>query len=375
MEFDLTPDQILFRETTREFLEKQMPLTKVRELALAGTGFEREWWRRGAELGWVSMLVAPERGGGSISGEGLRDLAIVAEEMGRLVSPGPLAVTNVVALALSQASNPEAHKDALDQLVSGAKMASWAVYEPERGWDPAGIGMRAVKEGGDYVLNGTKDRVDAGDQADYLLVAVQTDGGLAQFLVPTDTTGVTVVGSESLDLVRRFSDVRFADVRVPASALVGAPGDAAKAMEHQLQVVAVLQCAEMVGAVNEVLEFTVQWAHDRFTFGRPLASYQALKHRFADMRTWLEAMKATTGAAASAVQEGRADAGELASVAKAYVGQRATDIVQDCVQMHGGIGITFDHNIHLYLRRVTLDRVMWGTPSDHRRRVADLIAV
>ena len=116
-------------------------------------------------------------------------------------------------------------------------------------------------------------------------------------------------------------------------------------------------------------------SHDRFTFGRPLASYQALKHRFADMRMWLEAMQATTGAAARAVQEQRADAAELASVAKAYVGQRATDIVQDCVQMHGGIGITWDHDIHLYLRRVTLDRVMWGTPSDHRRRVADLIGV
>lgn len=375
MEFDLTADQLLFRDTTREFLEKQMPLTRVRELATAAAGFDREWWRRGAELGWTSMLVAPERGGGSISGEGVRDLAIVAEEMGRLVSPGPLAVTNIVALALSESSNAGAHEAVLQDLMAGSKLASWAVYEPDRGWDPEGIALRARKDGGDYVLDGTKDRVEAGDQADWLLVVARTEDGLIQVLVAADAAGVTVKPAESLDLARRYAEVQFDQVRVPASGLVSAAGETAEAMEHQLQVAAVLECAEMAGAVERVLEFTVQWAHDRFTFGRPLASYQALKHRFADMRTWLEAIHGTTGAAARAVQERRPDAAELVSVAKAYVGQRATDIVQDCVQMHGGIGVTFDHDIHLYLRRVTLNRVMWGTPSDHRRRVADLIGV
>jgi len=375
MEFDLSADQLLFRDTTRDFLEKQMPLTRVREIAAAGAGCDRDWWRRGAELGWTSMLVPPERGGGSISGEGLRDLAIVAEEMGRLVSPGPLAVTNVVALALATASNADAHSAVLDELTPGAKLASWAVYEPERGWDPAGVAARAEKQGGEYVLTGAKDRVDTGDQADYLLVVARTGDGLSQLLVDAQAPGVTLRRVESLDLGRHFAEVRFDGVRVPESRLVGAAGGAAAAIERQLQVAAVLECAEMAGAVDRVLEFTVQWAHDRFTFGRPLASYQALKHRFADMRTWLEAMHATTGAAVRAVQEERDDAAELASVAKAYVGQRATDIVQDCVQMHGGIGVTYDHDIHLYLRRVTLDRVMWGTPSDHRRRVAELIGV
>lgn len=374
MDFNLTPDQALFRSTSREFLQKEMPLTKVRQLAAAGTGFERDWWRRGAELGWASMLVDPDLGGGSISGSGLLDLVIVAEEMGRLVSPGPLIVANVVALALSEASNAADHADVLGRLTSGEKVATWAVYEPDRGWDLAGIQTRAEKDGNEYVITGTKDRVESGDQADYVLVAASTSSGPAQFLVPIEAAGVNVTRAESLDLVKRFAEIHFDKVRVPAGALVGADG-AGAALERQLQVAGVLQCAEMVGAVDRVLEFTVEWAHDRFTFGRPLASYQALKHRFADMRMWLEASHAATGAAAKAVQEQREDSAELVSVAKAYVGQRATDIVQDCVQMHGGIGITWDHDIHMYLRRVTLNRVMWGTPSEHRRRIADLIGV
>jgi alkylation response protein AidB-like acyl-CoA dehydrogenase len=374
VEFNLTPDQELFRSTSREFLQKEMPLTKVRAQAAAATGFDRTWWRRGVELGWASMLVDPDRGGGSISGNGLLDLAIVAEEMGRLVSPGPLIAANVVALALSEASTADSHAEVLRELISGEKIATWAVYEPDRGWGPAGITMRAERHGIEYLLSGTKDRVESGDQADFFLVASRTDDGIAQFLVSAKSPGVSVIRAESLDIVKRFAEIRFENVRVPATALVSAPGDGA-ALERQLQVAGVLQCAEMVGAVDRVFEFTVEWAHDRYTFGRPLASYQALKHRFSDMRTWLEAAHATTGAAAQAVQDDRDDAAELVSIAKAYVGQRATDIVQDCVQMHGGIGVTWDHDIHLYLRRVTLNRVMWGTPSEHRRRVADLIGV
>jgi alkylation response protein AidB-like acyl-CoA dehydrogenase len=137
----------------------------------------------------------------------------------------------------------------------------------------------------------------------------------------------------------------------------------------------VLQCAEMVGAIDRVFQFTVQWAFDRYSFGRPLASYQALKHRFADMKMWLEAAQATANAAAKAVQARGGDAAELVSVAKAYIGQRATDIVQDCVQLHGGIGVTWEHDLHLYLRRVTVDRMTWGTPSEHRRRLADILEV
>jgi alkylation response protein AidB-like acyl-CoA dehydrogenase len=375
VEYNLTPDQLLFRDTTRDFLEKEAPLTKVRELAAGPVGFEPPWWRRGAELGWTSMLVAPALGGDSISGNGLLDTAIVAEEMGRLVSPGPLIPVNVVAMALSHASNAAGHADVVEALMAGQATASWAVYEPGHGWDPAAITTWATRDGDDYVLAGVKDRVDSGDQADYLLVTARAAEGLRQFLVPATAPGLTVSRAQSLDLVRRFATATFDDVRVPAASAVGNGGETEAAVSRQLQTAVALQCAELAGAASRVFEFTVQWAFDRYSFGRPLASYQALKHRFADMRLWLEASFATAAAAARAVQAGDPDAAELASVAKAYIGDRVTDLMQDCVQLHGGIGVTWEHDLHLYLRRATVDRVMWGTPAEHRRLIADFLSI
>jgi alkylation response protein AidB-like acyl-CoA dehydrogenase len=155
--------------------------------------------------------------------------------------------------------------------------------------------------------------------------------------------------------------------------VVGQVGAAGPALERQQQIAVVLQCAETCGVVERVLEFTISWAFDRYSFGRPLASYQALKHRFADMKTWLEACHATTQAAARAVEDRSDEAAELVSVAKSFVGSRSTVIIQDCVQMHGGIGVTWEHDLHLYLRRATVNRALYGTPEEHRRRIADLV--
>ena len=375
MDFDLTADQKLFRATTREFLEKEMPLTRVRELASSGIGFEADWWKRGSELGWNSMIIDPAAGGDSISGEGLVDACIVAEEMGRLVSPGPLLGTNLVAAALSEAANAANHAEVISALMAGEAVASWAVYEPQRGWSPLTPAVQATRDGSGYVLSGVKDRVDCGDQADYFLVPAAGPDGLAQFIVPAAAPGVTVTTGQSLDLVRRYARVDMDDVQLPAGSLVSPAGAAEAAVNRQIQIAVALQCAETAGAVQRVFEFTVQWAFDRYSFGRPLASYQALKHRFADMKLWLEACQATAGAAAHATARRAEDADELASVAKSYVGQRATDIIQDCVQMHGGIGVTWEHDIHLYLRRATVNRGMFGSPSEHRRRLADILGI
>jgi alkylation response protein AidB-like acyl-CoA dehydrogenase len=379
MDFDLTADQKLFRSTTREFLEKEMPLTRVRELAEGGVGFEPDWWRRGSELGWNSMTVAPEAGGDSISGQGLADTCIVAEEMGRLVSPGPLLGVNVAAAALSEAANGDEHAELIAALMAGEAVASWAVYEPRGGFTPLAPRVRAVRDGSRYVLTGVKDRVDGGDQADWFLVTAAGPDGLAQFVVPAAAPGVTVTDEPSLDLVRHYARVELDGVAVPdgdmGGGVVTPAGPAEAAVNRQVQIAAALQCAETAGAVQRVFEFTVQWAFDRYSFGRPLASYQALKHRFADSKTWLEASLATASAAAHATSLRTEDADELASVAKSYVGQRATDIIQDCVQLHGGIGVTWEHDIHLYLRRATVNRVMFGTPGEHRRRLAGILGV
>ena len=382
MDLILTDDQELFRQTTRKFLEDTVPLASVRLLADdQPRGFDAGWWQQGAELGWVSMLVSEDHGGGSVSGRGLGDLALVAEEMGRLVSPGPLAPTNVVAGALSRTGSPAQAKQWVGDLVSGVTTASWCVGGPLPGIGaPTGgsggvVTARATGDG--MVLDGTSRPVEAAGQADLVLVTApldQTDT-VVQCILPADTPGLTAEPVRSVDLTRRFARLRFEGVEVAGNDVVGDPTSTPGAVERQFEDAVVLQCAEMVGAIDRVLAFTVEYASDRYSFGRPLASYQALKHRFADMKMWLEACHATATAAARAVDGGEPEAAELISVAKSYIGDHGPMILQDCVQIHGGIGVTWDHDLHLYLRRVIEDRVQWGTPRDHRDRVALLIGL
>jgi alkylation response protein AidB-like acyl-CoA dehydrogenase len=379
LDLTLSPDQSLFQETTRRFLEGEAPLTRVRELADDPAGFDRGWWRRGAELGWTAFLVPEEHGGGTLSGGGLADLAIVAEEFGRMVSPGPLLPTNIVAAALAASATPDQRAEVLPGIVSGELVATWCYTEPGRGWRPSDVQLAAQRSGDGFVLTGAKAMVEAAGEADWFLVTARAndgDGGLVQFLVPRDARGLTVTPMRGIDLVRRFGQVRFDDVAVPGTARVGA-GDATADVEWQLQIGATLECAQMAGAADRVLAFTSAYALDRYSFGRQLASYQALKHRFADMKLWLEATHATVSGAAQAVDGAagggngtRAGAGRLVSAAKVYVGDRVPELVQDCVQIHGGIALTWEHDIHLYLRRVTLGRALCGTPDDHRERLA-----
>ncbi|MFC7886397.1 acyl-CoA dehydrogenase family protein [Streptomyces sp. NPDC057376] len=375
MELALSPDQRLFRESAKGHLEKEYSLDRVRGMKDGEPRWSRQWWSKGADLGWAAALVPEELGGGSVSGEGVRDLSLLAEELGTGVAPGPLLPVNVVlaGLVAAQGRGPD-HSAEIEALVAGESVATWAVYEPGAEWAPLEASLSATRDGDSFLLQGVKDRVQEADQADLLLVTANTPGGLAQFLVPTSAPGVSVSPQWSLDLSRSFSEVRLDEVRVGGEALVGTPGEK-ETVERQLQIAVVIQCSEMCAALDRAFALTTQWAFDRYSFGRPLASYQALKHRIADMRTWLEACHATTQAAAAAVQEQSPQAARLVSTAKSYVGDRSLVILQDCVQLHGGIGVTWEHALHLYLRRATLDQAHYGTPQDHRLRLADLASL
>ncbi len=375
MDLNLSDDQEFFRDTTRKFLESEIPVEKVRALADDPAGFRRDWWKRGAEMGFTSMLVPEEHGGGSLAGEGLLDLVIVAEEMGRLITPGPLLATNVVAAAVSEHGSTEQQEALLPGIVEGDILATWALDEPGGRWQADKLTLEATPRDDGFVLQGVKAPVEAAGHVDHYLVTARSSGGLTQFLVPADTAGLSVQSMESLDLVRRYGEVGFDDVFVPASAVLGEVGNAAAAVERELQIAIALQLAETVGAVDRIFEVTLEWMFDRHSFGRPLASYQALKHRFADMKLYLEASQAAATAVARAVQHRDPEAPEKVSAAKSYVGEHATFVLHECVQMHGGLGVTWEYDLHLYLRRATTNQVQYGTPRDHRERIAQLIGM
>jgi alkylation response protein AidB-like acyl-CoA dehydrogenase len=366
------PEVLLFASTTQSFLEKEASLSRLRELHAAGIAFDAAWWRRAAELGWTSLLVPESLGGGSVSGNGVKDLAVVAELAGRTVAPGPLHPVSTVLAGLVEA--PENHEAAIESLVSGELVASWAVYEPGRPWAPLNPGVTATPTESGFRLDGAKDRVEAAAESAVLLVVADCDGTVRQFLVPTDAPGVRVEPQRSVDLVKSYARVHFDGVEVDATAAVGAAEQTAEMISRQAQIAQILQCAEVVGILDAVLTFTIQWGFDRHSFGRPLGSYQVLKHRYADLKIWFEACKAATNAAVAEVAGRSPDAEMAVSVAKSYVGEYAPAMLQDCVQLHGGIGVTWEHDLHLYLRRVMLDRSMFGTPEDHNLRVYALTA-
>jgi alkylation response protein AidB-like acyl-CoA dehydrogenase len=371
---ELTEDQEFFRETTRRFLESEVPLTAVRELWDSADGFDRQWWVKAAELGWTSMFVPEAHGGGSVSGSPTVDAVIVAEEMGRLVSPGPFLPVNVVAAAVAGEGSEAQQAALLPGLLAGESVATWAFAEAGGAWNDAGVHTTAEVDGDAVVLRGAKAYVEAAGVADTFLVTARSgSGGLTQVLVPAGTDGVAITRGRSIDLTRRYGSLRFEEARLPLDAVVGEVGGADEQVGRQLRLALALQNAETIGAADRVFEFTLEYAQDRFAFGRPIASFQALKHRIADMLMWLEFSKAIADGSARAIDAGDPEAPRLVGIAAAYVGDRCLDVIDDCVQISGGIGVTWEHDIHLYSRRVAVNRAVYGSPEQHKERVAVLL--
>ncbi len=366
MQLDLTADQLLFHDTTVRFIETELPLARTRELHDHPAGYERAWLRRSAELGWFAMLVPEADGGGSVSGDGLLDAAIVAEALGRHVQPGPFIPMNVVAGAIAAGGTAEQRAELLPAIAAGELVATWAFADERGNWD-GGSGLRVERSGADLVMTGRRGYVLDAASADWLLVAASLDDTPVQLLVRADHPGVHIRPLTCLDLSRRMADVDFDGAVVVPDALLASDG--AAPLEAQLRHALVLNCADTVGAIDALFTMTVTYAKDRIAFGRPIGSFQALKHLMADQALFLETSKAAAVAAARAVQADDADASEIASMAAAYVGDVANELAQECLQIHGGIGFTWEHDLHLFLRRVRSNSALFGEPSWHRERV------
>jgi alkylation response protein AidB-like acyl-CoA dehydrogenase len=371
--FARQPDQQLFEDTTKRFLEGECPLSKVRDLASNKAGYEPTYWRQGAQLGWTSVLVPDELGGGSVSGRGVMDLALVAYQFGLHAAPGPLLGTNLVAGTLGRWGNTQQQTGPLSELLSGDATGAWASTEAPPKDGLGQIELRATETTNGFRLDGTKCPVEGGKEAAHILVAARNGSGLSQFLISPDVPGLRITALHGLDMTRRFARLEFDAVEVPVSSLVGEASTAGPAVEWLIDLAVIVLLAEMCGAMKWAFDTTLEWAFNRYSFGRPLASYQEIKHRFADMKMWLEASLAITAKAAEAVDRDAPDRSELVSAGKFYLGRYGVELLQDCVQLHGGIGLTFDHPLHLFLRRVVTDAPLFGSPGQHAARLTDIL--
>jgi alkylation response protein AidB-like acyl-CoA dehydrogenase len=302
-----------------------------------------------------------------VASRGLVGGTLIAEEIGRAVAPGPFIGVNLVGVALAASGT---HQELAGRLAAGEATAAWCLGATTCGVSPPGS-VRAVPKGAAWVLRGTAGPLEW--PVDAVLLTANCAEGVLQVLVDPTRPGAKTFPASSIDLTHRYAAMTFDSYEVSDSDVVSGPGEAGAVVERQLGLAVSLQCAESCGVMQRALEMTVDYAFDRYSFGRPLASYQALKHRFADMRLWLESSHAATSAAVRAQRCWGEVASEAVSVAKAYIGSKGPSLLQDCVQLHGGIAVTWDHDLHLYLRRFVENMSRFGTPAEHKERIASIL--
>ncbi|WP_131809233.1 acyl-CoA dehydrogenase family protein [Mycolicibacterium setense] len=368
----LNDSQRMLVDASRRLLEKEWPIERVRDRSMVNdTRTDR---RVTADLGWFSLLVPPELGGGSLSEDPLVDCILVARARGSALHPGNFVGTNVVASALAMLGPTKPMEAIVGQLISGETGATWAAGGTGSHTVPtSGVVARRVVGGAGYVLSGSKCAVPDASNSDWILVSALTDDGRAtQFLLPSGTSGVRIIELDALDITRGYADIVFDDVTVSEAALLGGWGEAADLVEYQFQLAAVLTMAEMAGAMSADFALALEYAKARIAFGRPIGSFQSIKHLLADTSLLLEMSDAMLFAAARAFGRGEDEAAKVVSMAKAYISDAGIELAHNCFQVFGGVGFTWEHDQHLYLRRVTTDAMRYGDASFHRERLCQL---
>ena len=372
MELGFDDDQELLRETTRRFLEERHPLAALRPRLEAESNFDRGVWEAGAELGWTSMLVPAEHDGGAVTDQPVVDLAGIAEELGRGLYPGPVLATNVVADAIGSFGDEHQGKEHLVPIAAGQCVAAWCLTGDGTP-DLEAVAVTASADGDGLRLEGVARYVHDAHNADLLLVTCSAPAGPTLALVPLPDDRVTTRVLSSLDLTRRLCEVRFEGVAVPVHSVLGEVGAAGPAIERSLRLGVVLQSAEAVGAAQRVFESTVQHAKDRVQFGRPIGSFQAIKHKLANLLIEIEGARAASYFAALAVADDRDDRDIAVAAAGATVREAAALVAGEAVQIHGGVGFTWEYDVHLFLRRAKVDQLLLGDAAWHRERLCRLL--
>ena len=363
-----TEDQQLIRATARRFLYERLGIDKVRELMMSETGFDRVLWKEMAELGWTGLAVPEDLGG---AGLGLVELSVLLEEMGRLVTPGPFLASAVLATTLMrEVATTEQQQEMIPALASGDTIATLAVFETARGWDFERPDTTASRANGGWTVTGAKRSVLDGHLADLLLVTAASDDGVGVFAVAGDSDAVEIAQEPVLDPTRRQAAVALDR----ASAVRLGSGDGTAALRHALRVATSALAAEQVGGAHAAMDMAVEYAKTRYQFGRPIGSYQAIKHRCANMLMKVEHARSAAYHAVR-VSGDEAEMAVAAPLAGSIASEAFVWVAGENIQVHGGIGFTWEHDAHLYLKRAKASSLLLGSPRHHRDMLGEALGI
>ncbi len=374
MNFGFTEEQEILRGEVRKFLDEHASMEEVRRHCESPEGFSRDLWKRMADLGWVGLTIPESYGGSDL---GLVTSVVLLEEVGRSLFPSPVLSQILAARAIARLGNEEQRGRWLPGLADGSALATVALLEESDRYDPAGIALTSQGQPGAEVLSGRKCFVSDASAADLFVVAYRSDGGSGESgvslaVVERGASGVSLESHPSVDRTKRVSSLILEDVRVDDAARLGAAGSAWPAVSDLLDVGATLVTAEAVGSGEGGLALTTQYAKDRLQFGSPIGRFQGVKHPLAEMYVDVESFKSLVYYAAWALDQGADDASLAASRAKAYASEVLPSQGLQGVELHGGIGYTWEYDVQLYLKRARWVRPMFGDADHHYERVAAL---
>jgi alkylation response protein AidB-like acyl-CoA dehydrogenase len=371
MNFAFSEEQDELRKSVKRFLEDKSPETEVRRLMETTEGYDTAVWTQMADQLGLQSLTIPEEFGGS--GFSYVELIVVLEEMGAALLCAPFFSTVALgANAILTSGDQKAKEELLPGIASGETIATLAHTEDSGQWDTESVTLTATPSGDGWSLNGHKSFVIDGHVADLILVVGRTDAGISLFAVQGDADGLTRTPLATMDQTRKQARLEFAGT--PAR-LIGSDGGASAGLSKTLDLAAVALAAEQVGGAQRCLDSSVDYAKTRIQFGRPIGSFQAIKHKCADMLLEVESAKSAAYYAGWAAAEDSDELPVVASLAKSYCSEAYFHAAAETIQIHGGIGFTWEHPAHLYFKRAKSSELLLGDPSYHRELLAQRIGI
>ncbi len=374
MRFAWNEEQEELRSQAHGFLQEFSASEAVRKAMESESGYDPELWGQiTSELGWSSVVIPEEYGGLGLS---YVELIALMEEMGAALLCAPfLSSVCLAGNALLLGGTEEQKREYLPGIAEGATLGTLAYMESNGRPDASGIETEARREGGDYVLRGAKSFVLDGHTAELLLVAARRadsigEEGISLFAVPAESPGLERRLLPTMDQTRKQAELRLNDVRVPASALMGEEGEGFRTLRDTLDLAAIALAAEQVGGAQRCLDMSVEYAKERVQFGRPIGSFQAIKHKCANMMVEVESARSASYYAGWAAAEGTEDLPVAAALAKAFCSDTYFRCAAESVQIHGGVGFTWEYDVHLFFKRAKSTEILFGSPAYHRERVA-----